>query len=621
MSARSSAATYTLDAGSTAFDTGEFSDAVKMDNSNIGGAFFTITTNAAQTSPTWNDASLDWTIEFWYKRNTTGVDSFERDIVLSGPLTIVIDGNFSAGSRFRISAVGGMTYNTSIPTGYTHIAVVCDSGNQSLYYNGTRVATGSTASGGGDTTIQFGHEYSGGLQHISFFDEVRFSQVARYSGASISVPTAAFLNDNDTVALFHFNNTTTDDTSPLGSAALTASTDLSAKASQTITLFSDIIQDHTWDTVPNDQWDSFSKDNWTWRGVWLQNEATSSVSAGLAIFANTLLESSTDLDIAADILKIAQSDLSAEFAVSASVQRVISGTANLESTAAVSASAQRLINAVSGLEAVFTQTVSAGILPPLSADLSASTALSASAQRLISISSDLASVSDISVQGSRQQNLQADLTATATLTATALNLDQAVSLQFGLFTQSVSAGIIHQISADLTDALAFEITAINYRNGQAQLTSTSTLTASASLIPSVIIDPLISSSDLICAADLFVGGRADLEAFVATITAGEKLLGGTADLEAQFTVTARGSNLISGSSQLQAFVATITDGRISNVTASADLSAIFHGVFEGDLRLLSSDFVIPVLSETRKYSVDTETRLQPVLRENRILTI
>ena len=42
MSARSSAATYTLDAGTTAFDTGEFSNAVKMDNSSIGGAFFTV---------------------------------------------------------------------------------------------------------------------------------------------------------------------------------------------------------------------------------------------------------------------------------------------------------------------------------------------------------------------------------------------------------------------------------------------------------------------------------------------------------------------------------------------------------------------------------------------------
>jgi hypothetical protein len=98
-----------------------------------------------------------------------------------------------------------------------HVALVISGGAGSLYVDGTRVVTSATVASrsAANTAYKFliGGFQSGSLAWGSGtgIDEVRVSNIARYSGTSFVVPTAAFDNaDTSTVALYHLDNETTD---------------------------------------------------------------------------------------------------------------------------------------------------------------------------------------------------------------------------------------------------------------------------------------------------------------------------------------------------------------------------------------------------------------------------
>ena len=89
---------------------------------------------------------------------------------------------------------------------WTHVAAVRDSsGNVSIYHNGTRVAsgTGFNATNVTGTQPYIGSNAAGGATSYTdgFLSNVRISNTARYSGASITVPTSGFTSDSNTVLL------------------------------------------------------------------------------------------------------------------------------------------------------------------------------------------------------------------------------------------------------------------------------------------------------------------------------------------------------------------------------------------------------------------------------------
>lgn len=93
---------------------------------------------------------------------------------------------------------------------WQHIAMVQSGGNISLYYNGTRVA-GPTAVLG-TPSYDFGNVRGFSIGATSFtyhgyLEEIRISHTARYTGASFTVPTSQFVNDQFTKLLYHNNNT------------------------------------------------------------------------------------------------------------------------------------------------------------------------------------------------------------------------------------------------------------------------------------------------------------------------------------------------------------------------------------------------------------------------------
>ena len=115
--------------------------------------------------------------------------------------------------------------NNAVSTGtWLHCALVGTGSNYYLYLNRTRVATaaqGGTISGLADVPILVGDLDDSNETFNGVIDELRISNVARYTAATYTVPNAAFAVDANTLGLWHFDEgtgTTTADETANGSA-------------------------------------------------------------------------------------------------------------------------------------------------------------------------------------------------------------------------------------------------------------------------------------------------------------------------------------------------------------------------------------------------------------------
>jgi hypothetical protein len=199
-------------------------------------AFFDSGGSDTITSPNNSDFYLGtgpYTIEFWFNTADTIGEIFNQQDYNDnvgwaiGPRSsqrmLYAVGDDSAISVL-VPSTGGYSDNT-----WSHFAVCKDTGGGiALFTNGTRVYynagwnhnAADTASG----LLRFGTGYgvSGGLfndglhPYNGYLDEVRVSTVDRYGKANstITVPTAAFENDDDTILLMHFDNDVVDDGGP-----------------------------------------------------------------------------------------------------------------------------------------------------------------------------------------------------------------------------------------------------------------------------------------------------------------------------------------------------------------------------------------------------------------------
>lgn len=177
------------------------------------------------------DLTGDFTIEAWiYKTSTSGntkifdwrginagADDDDSPIVLAGTLLIDINGDdfrvFIEGSN-RSSGTNVLTANT-----WHHVAVVRTGTTFDAYFDGTRYANYSTTLRDYSEIFRRNQIIGangdvGGVTNFfpGYIDEIRLSKTARYtSGASITVPTAAFTDDSDTLFLHHFDHGFRDD--------------------------------------------------------------------------------------------------------------------------------------------------------------------------------------------------------------------------------------------------------------------------------------------------------------------------------------------------------------------------------------------------------------------------
>jgi len=196
-------------------------------------------TGDAATTGTSTDTGTDfyhmggpWTIELWFNPSAAG----------SASAYLITDRISGYGNRnmqliYRNAdnkiQFGWNAYNGSDPTQqigggapsqlsaavtlntWNHVAMVYDGSNTAVWLNGTRFSnvamtysnlemngTGQWGIGGDidNAALPFNQGATG------YIDEVRISSVARYStsSSSFTVPTSAFTDDDDTLALYHF---------------------------------------------------------------------------------------------------------------------------------------------------------------------------------------------------------------------------------------------------------------------------------------------------------------------------------------------------------------------------------------------------------------------------------
>lgn len=172
-----------------------------------------------------------FTVEFWFKTADTTAE-------VVGQQTYTDYDGWSVGIRssqrilFALGDGGGSSISVLVPgTGnysdntWTHCAVVCDGVGIAIFVGGTRVYHLATwgHDGSQGNTFQIGTGWgvsgtfsdggTGGFFYTGYLDELRISTSERYdvSTSTLTVPTAAFTNDADTVLLMHFDNNVDDD--------------------------------------------------------------------------------------------------------------------------------------------------------------------------------------------------------------------------------------------------------------------------------------------------------------------------------------------------------------------------------------------------------------------------
>ena len=361
--------------------------------------------------------------------------------------------------------------------------------------------------------------------------------------------------------------------------------------------------DYTWDTIPEDQWNSFFTDQWRPDGWFAFDAVTLTSRGGLELNATATLTSTAAVAVDARLSDVrGTADLNSEFTLTSGSDNSKDGSATLEAFAAevtvgrlsdVRGSAELVSqftltsgsdNSKDGSSTLFaeaTLTSTSGVTLVNAANLDSQFALESQSRILKLANLDITSLGDLSVVGSMTLN--------------------AVSSLEGAFTQAASAGYSLSGSANL----AAEFTEI----------------VRPTLIPSVELDEVAFNADLTASGVMTFNAGAQLEAFAAEVAVGQRIQGAKANLEAEFTTIVTGSATLAGQARLDAFVAQLTDGRISTTRGSATLAGTFVAEFAGELKLLDSQFIYMVLNEDRKFGIESEIRKYDVLSENRLFDI
>lgn len=172
------------------------------------------TSSYANVSPVTNMVfgTGNFTIEFWYYTPSPNV---QQGILGFRPQTgtgnyISLVGGFPSGNVItfysnstRITTAA----NSIVANTWTSVALVRNSGNTRIYLNGTQ--SGSTYVDGvnylASRLILASDDYSnGGTPILGFIDELRISNIARYTG-NYTPSNQPFIDDGNTCLLYHFD--------------------------------------------------------------------------------------------------------------------------------------------------------------------------------------------------------------------------------------------------------------------------------------------------------------------------------------------------------------------------------------------------------------------------------
>lgn len=157
--------------------------------------------NSASLSGPFGVTTVDFTVEAFVNRFG---NSAVGHVLCDQANGIVL---YSNGTSITFAQTGGaniVSGTLPIDSNWHHVAAVRESGVASLYIDGTRVSTVSDSTNlttSGNAEIGQLYSQSGG-NFVGGIGSVRISNIARYSGATCTVPTSIFVSDANTLHLF-----------------------------------------------------------------------------------------------------------------------------------------------------------------------------------------------------------------------------------------------------------------------------------------------------------------------------------------------------------------------------------------------------------------------------------
>jgi hypothetical protein len=164
-----------------------------------------------QPSSLLNFGTGDWTVEGWFR-----FDNINTDLSIwtgGGGTNGDLDIRRLNDNTLRIGRVNTAWDVTSGSTGivantWYHIAFVKGGGTARIYVDGTQVGTASNSISYSmaSTVLRIGAASTSGLGMSGYIDELRASNIARYT-AAFTAPTAPFQNDANTLLLLHMDGT------------------------------------------------------------------------------------------------------------------------------------------------------------------------------------------------------------------------------------------------------------------------------------------------------------------------------------------------------------------------------------------------------------------------------
>ncbi len=172
------------------------------------------------------DGDEDFTIEAFFYISDLSNDDTVTDLLTrkDGSYSLYINFNSDESDwvHFKLwTGDGGhviLSHWTDLSLGWHHIAAVFDNEFTSsqdlmaLYLNGSRVSVDDTTEWtpgipNSSSELLVGGVPLGAAGFGGLIEEMRFSDIVQYSGASYTVPTIPFVSDANTRALWHFNET------------------------------------------------------------------------------------------------------------------------------------------------------------------------------------------------------------------------------------------------------------------------------------------------------------------------------------------------------------------------------------------------------------------------------
>jgi len=164
----------------------------------------------AANSAAFNFGSGDWCVEFWMRAAAQGLAPLVHQTSLGANTGWIVwnyDNVSPTNSTRKLTAMcNGANFILTTPgdaysdNTWTHIAVTRSGNTVSIYSDGTRLTSGTLSGSIADAStpcmvggIQSGVSWNGNFYYSGYIDDLRITKgQSRYSGASLTVPTAAF---------------------------------------------------------------------------------------------------------------------------------------------------------------------------------------------------------------------------------------------------------------------------------------------------------------------------------------------------------------------------------------------------------------------------------------------